>query len=134
MITNYKIAPSDNAALLNSTDQTTDAKLVFVSTTTGTASGTAVKSAITTIALCNTGAGDPDLVDETIDRVIVSVYLVKATKAPGAGNRIVSNLIIPAGDTVFFNDERIILDEDDEIWIGTSDSGLLSVTISSLEV
>jgi len=133
MITNYQITPG-TAVLLDSTDQTTDAKLVFVSTTTGTSSGTAVKSAITTIALCNTGAGDPNLVDETIDRVIVSVYLVKATKNYGVANRIVSNLIIPAGDTVFFNDERIILDEEDEIWIGTSDAGLLSVTISSLEV
>jgi hypothetical protein len=133
MITNYQITPG-TAVLLDSTDQTTDAKLVFVSTTTGTSSGTAVKSAITTIALCNTGAGDPNLVDETIDRVIVSVYLVKATKNYEAANRIVSNLIIPAGDTVFFNDERIILDEEDEIWIGTSDAGLLSVTISSLEV
>lgn len=133
MITNYQINPG-TAALLDSTDQTTDAKLVFVSTTTGILSGTAIKSAITTIALCNTGTGDTDLVDETIDRVIVSVYIVKATKSYGVGNRIVSNLIIPAGETVFFNDERIILDEDDEIWIGTSDAGLLSVTISSLEV
>ena len=133
MITNYQITPG-TAALLDSSDQTTDAKLVFVSTTTGTSSGTAIKSAITTIALCNTGTGDTDLVDETIDRVIVSVYIVKATKSYGVANRIVRNLIIPAGETVFFNDERIILDEDDEIWIGTSDAGLLSVTISSLEV
>lgn len=133
MITNYQNPPG-TISLLNSTDQSTDAKLVFVSTTNGASSGTPIKSAITTIALCNTGTGDPDLTDETIDRVIVSIYIVKATKAYGAGNRIVSNLIIPAGETVFFNDERIILDEEDEIWVGSSDSGLLSVTISSLEV
>lgn len=133
MITNYQITPG-TAALLNSTNQTSDAKLVFVSTNNGAASGTAVKSAITTIALCNTGAGDINLIDETVDRVIVSIYIVKATKSYGVANRIVSNLTIPAGETVFFNDERIILDEDDEIWVGTSDSGLVSVTVSSLEV
>ncbi len=133
MITNYENPPG-TIALLNSSDQNSDAKLVFVSTTNGKSSGTPNKNAITTIALCNTGTGDPDLTDETVDQVIVSIYIVKATKAYGAGNRIVSNLIIPAGETVFFNDERIILDESDEIWVGTSDVDLLAVTISSLPV
>jgi hypothetical protein len=133
MITNYE-NPLGTIALLDSSDQNSDAKLVFVSTDNGKSSGVANKNAITTIALCNTGAPDPDLTDETVNQVIVSIYLVKATKSYGAGNRIVSNLIIPAGETVFFNDERIILDEDDEIWVGSSDPSLLSVTISSLEV
>lgn len=133
MITNYETSPG-TIGLLDSSDQNSDAKLVFVSTTTGKAAGTPNKNAITTIALCNTGTGDPDLTDETVDQVIVSIYIVKATKSYGAGNRIVSNLIIPAGETVFFNDERIILDEEDEIWVGSSDPGLLAVTISSLEV
>ncbi len=133
MITNYE-NPSGTIALLNSSDQNSDAKLVFVSTTNGKSSGTPNKNAITTIALCNTGAGDPDLTDETVDQVIVSIFLVKATKAYGPGNRIVSNLIIPAGETVFFNDERIILDESDEIWVGSSAPSLLAVTVSSLEV
>jgi hypothetical protein len=133
MITNYE-NPADTIALLNSSNQNSDAKLVFVSTTTGKASGTPNKNAITTIALCNTGTGDPDLTDETVDQVIVSIFIVKATKAYGVGNRVVSNLIIPAGETVFFNDERIILDESDEIWVGTSAPSLLAVTISSLPV
>jgi hypothetical protein len=41
---------------------------------------------------------------------------------------------VPAGETVFFNDERIILDSCDEIYVGTSAANLLAVTVSSLPV
>ena len=136
MITNYQIGTT--LSLLDSTDPASDAKAVFYSTTTGLSSGTGQSSAVTTIALCNTAAGDVTLVDETVDQVIVSIYLVKHGKTAVPANRIVSNLIIPAGETVFFNDERLILDgsgaQMDSIWVGCSSSGKLSVTVSTLPV
>ena len=52
---------------------------VFVSSTTGASIGGAVTgqvNAITTIALCNTGA--PTLTDETINSVTVNIYFVKS--------------------------------------------------------
>ena len=108
---------------------------VFTSSTTGAAIGGAVTAqdrAITTMILCNTGA--PNLTDETINTVSVNVYLVKSGASYGTNNLIVSNLIVPAGETVFFSDEKIILDGGDEVWIGTSVGSLLSVTVSTLPV
>jgi len=59
---------------------------------------------------------------------------VRSGKSYTAGNLIVSNLIVPAGETVFFSEERIVLESGDEIWIGTSAASLLSATVSSLAV
>ena len=93
-------------------------------------------SAITTMVLCNTGA--VDIADESSNTVNVNIYLVKNGGTAAAGNTIVSNLIIPAGETVFFSDEKIILDgsgnDADEIWVGTSVTSLITATISSLPV
>jgi hypothetical protein len=93
-------------------------------------------SAITTMVLCNTGA--VDIADESSNTVNVNIYLVKNGETAAAGNTIVSNLIIPAGETVFFSDEKIILDgsgnDADEIWVGTSVTSLITATISSLPV
>jgi hypothetical protein len=82
--------------------------------------------------LCNTGA--PTISDETVNTVSVNIYLVKNTDVPGADNLIVSNLTIPAGETVFFSDEKIILDGGDMIQVGTSAASLVTVTVSSLPV
>lgn len=137
MITNYQ-NPIGTLSLLNSTDPSSDAKAVFYSTDTGLSTGTGQTTAVTTIALCNTAAGDVTLVDETVDQVIVSIYLVKHGFSAVPANRIVSNLIIPAGETVFFNDERLILEGSgatmDSIWVGCSSTGKLSVTVSTLPV
>ena len=93
-------------------------------------------SAITTMVLCNSGA--VDIADESVNTVNVNVYLVKNGNTADASNIIVSNLTVPAGETVFFSDEKIILDGDgndaDEIWIGTSATSLITATISSLPV
>lgn len=122
------------STLVTSTSTTVPVK-VFTSSSTGAALGGAVVAqdrAITTMILCNTGA--PDLTDETINSLNVSVYLVKMGSSYSATNRIVSNLIVPAGETVFFSDEKIILDGGDEVWVGTSTGSLLSVTVSTLPV
>lgn len=127
MITSY-------ATLIPSTTVTVPTK-VFTSSSTGAAIGGAVTgqvNAITTMALCNTGA--PTINDETVNTVVVNIYLVKSGLSYGSNNLIVSNLTIPAGETVFFSEERIVLDAGDEIWIGTSAASLLAVTVSTLPV
>jgi hypothetical protein len=91
---------------------------VFTATDTGLSGGAAQSTAITTIALCNIGI--PTLTDETVEAVTVNIHLVKASAGASARNLIVSNLTIPAGETVFFSDERIILDGSDSVWIGAT--------------
>ena len=133
MIRNYE-NPEGTISLIDSTSVTVPVK-VFTSSTTGGAIGGAVTgrvNAVTTIAMCNTAA--PSASDETTNAVNVNIYIVKSGKSYGNGNLIVSNLTVPAGETVFFSEERIVLDSGDEIWIGTSAAGRLSVTVSALAV
>lgn len=114
---------------------TTVPELVFTSTTTGDPIGGAIvgqENAITTMVLCNTGT--PDLTDESVNTVSASIYLVKSGESYSAANRIVSDLIVPAGESVFFSDEKIILSPGDEIYVGTTSASLLSVTVSSFKV
>lgn len=134
MIRNYN-NPEGTISLLDSTNISSDVKLVYTSTTTGAAIGggvTGQTNAITTIALCNTSA--QNLTDVTDNSVTVNIYVVKSGKTPTAGNLVVSELTVPAGETVFLSEERLVLDSGDEIHVGTSSSGKLAVTISSLPV
>lgn len=143
--------PEGTVALINSA-ALNDPKRVLTSTNTGAPVGGAgvVKqdSAITTMILCNVGTPDPT--DESVNSVSVNIYIVRGapTGGPGAtpdttngSNLIVSNLTIPAGETVFFSDEKIILDggvdgskNPDELWISSSDTDLIAVTVSILQV
>lgn len=133
MIRNYN-NPEGTLKLVDSSSLTSPVKVFTASTTGGPITGgvTGQRSAITTMVFCNTGS--PNLTDESINSVAVNVYLVKNGETPDTYNLIVSNLTIPAGETVFFSDEKIILESGDELWVGTDSSGLLSATISSLEV
>tara|TARA_X000000950_G_C13459642_1_gene475331 strand:+ start:22 stop:390 length:369 start_codon:yes stop_codon:yes gene_type:complete len=113
---------------------TSDTK-VFTASTTGAAIGGAVTAqnrAVTNIILCNTGA--VTITDESINRTSVDVYLVKQGETPVDANKIVSSLTVPAGETVFFSDEKIILDGGDEVWVKAADANLITVTTSSLPV
>jgi hypothetical protein len=130
MIRNYQ-NPEGTVALIDSTSLV-DPKPVFISSINGgpiAGGNTGQRNAITTIAFCNTA--DPDPLDENADAVDVNIY-IGLSALPG--NLIVSKLTIPAGETVFFNDERIILESGDTIWVSTSEPGLLAVTVSSLPV
>lgn len=111
--------------------------LVFTSSTTGAPIGGAVTgqtSAITTIILCNVLA--PTLSDETVNAANVNIYLVSpnAGGVVGTGTLVVSNLTVPAGETVFFSEERIVLDSGDQIWVGSNNANAITVTVSSLPV
>lgn len=133
MIRNYE-TPEGTIALIDSTSVTIPVKVFTSSTTGGPIAGgvTGQTNAVTTIAFCNTAA--PNTSDETINAVNVNIYIVRSGKTATAGNLIVSNLTVPAGETVFFSEERIVLDSGDEIWVGTSAASRLSVTVSSLPV
>ena len=133
MIRNYE-TPEGTISLIDSTSVTIPVKVFTSSTTGGPIAGgiTGQTNAVTTIAFCNTAA--PNISDETTNAVTINIYIVRSGKSFGAGNLIVSNLNVPAGETVFFSEERIVLDSGDEIWVGTSAAGRLSVTVSSLPV
>lgn len=102
-------------------------------------------NAVTTIALCNTGT--PDLTDETVNSIDVNIYLVAPNgtyadnRTVNAGSLIVSKLTVPAGETVFLSEERIVLSDTDYVAVGYSPStgaatvsNLLTVTVSTLSV
>jgi hypothetical protein len=140
MITSYIKYPDpapSTAGTLSLIDSTSVIvpSLVFTSTQDGRPVGRGGQPqdcAITTIALCNTGA--VTLTDETANTVSVNIYLVKSGQSYEPANLIVSNLIVPAGETVFLSEERIVLSGGDELWVGTSASNLLAVTVSTLPV
>lgn len=105
-------------------------------------------TAITTMILCNTLS---PTATEFENSIIVNVYLVTSrsgldNSTVGSGSLIVSGLYVPAGETVIFSDERIILDNNDAIYVGYSMStehlalpaspvgNALTVSISTLPV
>jgi len=108
---------------------------IFTASTTGESVAGQVlaqMSAITTIIFCN--INDSNINDETDESALINIHLVKSGEVFSDSNKIVSKLLIPAGETVFFNDERIILDGGDEIWVGSNNPNSVSVTVSSLPV
>lgn len=114
--------------------------LVFTSTTTGAPVGglvTPQDNAITNIIICNTAA--PNITDETINSCTLTLNLVAAGAVSSDTNTIVKNLTIPAGETVFFSEERIVLRGaagygTDSIRATASVADRLSITVSALPV
>ena len=102
-------------------------------------------NAVTCIAICNTGT--ISLTDETSQSVDVNVYIVSPSgggdniNTTGSNSLIVKQLTVPAGETVFFNDEKFVLANGDMIKVGYQMSAaaspvanLLNVTVSTLPV
>jgi hypothetical protein len=79
--------------------------------------------AITTIIICNTGVADRTL----------TLYAVAGGGTASASNMIVNALIVPAGDTVSFDQEKMVLGTTDELKAICSASGL-TATVSTLPV
>lgn len=105
-------------------------------TTTGdtavyTSSGT---NAIVTLIICNTGNPDPAGVDETINACNVTVNFVKLGDVSNVTNTVVKSLSVPAGETIFFSDEKVVLDNGDQVRATASVGNLLSITVSTLPV
>jgi hypothetical protein len=87
------------------------------------ASGTGNR-AITTIIVCNTTNTDKNL----------TLYAVPTPGTTGsASNMIVNALTVPAGDTVSFDQEKLVLGTADEVRAMCSAAGL-TATVSTLAV
>ena len=111
-------------------------------TTVYTSSG---NNAVTCIAVCNTGT--ISLTDETSESVDINIYIVSPSgggdnvNTTGSNSLIVKQLTVPAGETIFFNDEKFVLANNDSIRVGYQMSNaaspvanLLNVTVSTLPV
>lgn len=89
-------------------------------------------NAVLTVFVCNTGT--PDNTDESVNLAYVNINLVPSGGASSVANTIVTNLAVPAGETIMFSDEKIVLEDGDMIKATASVANLLSVTVSSLLV
>jgi hypothetical protein len=100
----------------------------ILASNTTLASGTAVERAITTIIVCNTGVAD---------RTLTIFALGKdGTGTPttaDASSMIVNALTVPAGDTVSFDQEKVVLGATDTLVAIASGTGL-TATVSVLVV
>jgi len=130
------------STLVNSSSLGTPVR-VFVSSTTGAAIGSISAgpppvpagqvNAITSMILCNNFT-PISLTNEDTGTCSVNVYLVKFGGSASTSNIIISSLIIPAGETVFLSEERVVLDAGDEIWISATAANRITFTVSTLPV
>ncbi len=119
--------------MINSTRLTTTiATPVFYSTDDGTLGGDPQQSAITTLVICNTAAGDP--IDESVGSATVTINLVPSGGGASDSNCIIKNLVVPAEETVFLSEERIVLGPGDFISADTDVANRITITVSSLKV
>lgn len=89
-------------------------------------------NAVTTIIACNTGA--INLTDETVNASSLTLYFVPNGGVIGDTTTVVKNLNIPAGETVFFSDEKVILSNGDAVVAEASSANLITITVSTLTV
>ena len=87
------------------------------------ASGSGAR-AITTVIVCNTGA---------TDRTVTLYAVPNPGTTASTGNMIVNALTVPAGDTVSFDQEKMVLTDNDAIFAYASGTGL-TATVSTLPV
>ena len=89
---------------------------------------------ISTTIFCNTETPDPYHPDNNI--IYLDLWLVKNGDTLGTKHKIVNALPIPAGETVFFDTERIVLQLGDrlvgEVVSGGSD--MLACTVSVVDI
>jgi hypothetical protein len=94
--------------------------ILATNTTIYTSTG---NNAITTVIICNTGSNDRTL----------TLHAVPSGSSASSTNMIVNALIVPAGDTVSFDQEKMVLSNGDSLIAVGSNTGLSS-TVSTLPV
>lgn len=109
-------------AIVNTTIGSTD-------TTIYTSSG---NNAITTIIVCNTSAFNPS--SPTANTSLLYMYAVPNGGTAGLANIIVNGLPVPAGETVSFDQEKMVLANGDFIVAKTDSASNLVATVSTLAV
>ena len=93
--------------------------------------GSDLEYAVTCMIFCNyTGSA----VAPTPEDVVLTLYLVPNGGSVGSSTMVVNQLTIPAGETVTFDSEKVILGTGDRIRAVASASNRLSVTVSSMRV
>jgi hypothetical protein len=94
--------------------------ILATNTTIYTSSG---NNAITTVIICNTGSSDRTL----------TLHAVPSGGSAGTVNMIVNALVVPAGDTVSFDQEKMVLSNGDSL-VAVGSNTNLSATVSTLPV
>ena len=89
-------------------------------------------NAITTIIVCNTATYNPS--SPATGLTYLSVWAVKNLASRGDINLIVNALPVPAGETVSFDQEKIVLENGDSIVAYCPSPANLAMTISTLPV
>lgn len=90
--------------------------------------------AITTVIVCNWVAFNPSA--PTDNEATVTLYAIPAADVGGgalAKHMIVNQLPVPAGETVTFDSEKIVLSDGDALFAVASNSNL-TATVSTLAV
>ncbi len=89
-------------------------------------------TAVTCIWICNTASYDPN--NPTAGLTTLKVYFVKDGDTIGPANIVVNDLPVPAGETVTFDAERMVLDQDDRVVLSSAAPFNLVATISTIDV
>ena len=103
--------------------------VLATNTTIFTASGDKM---IATMIFCNTAFPNPLQDDSNV--TYLDIFLVKNGASASNTNKIVNALMIPAGETVFFDTERIVLENGDKVIAVTTSPAVVSCTISTVDI
>ena len=88
---------------------------------------------LSTMIFCNTIPADP--YNEDNNMAYLDLHLVKSGNTLSTTNMIVNSLAIPAGETVFFDTERIVLEIGDAVMASLASSGVpVACTISVVDI
>lgn len=98
-------------------------------TTLYTSSG---NTAVTCIWVCNTATYDPN--NPSTGLTYLDLHFVKQGQGITNQNLIVNQLPVPAGETVTFDTEKIILDNGDRIIASSAAPANLVATVSTISV
>jgi len=89
-------------------------------------------NAITTVMICNKAIFDPN--DQTAGLAYLTLHLVASGDGITDTNMIVNRLPVPAGETVTFDTEKLVLANGDRLVAGALSPYNLVATVSTLEV
>ena len=104
----------------------------FITDTAASVYTSSGNNAITTIIVCNTATYDP--MSPATGLTYLSLWAVQDGDAAGDINQIVNALPVPAGETVSFDQEKMVLGDGDSIFAFCPSPTNLSITISTLPV
>lgn len=87
---------------------------------------------IATMIFCNILSANPS--NDTANSTTLTLYLVPSGSTLSSTNMIVNSLYIPATETVFFDTERIVLQNGDSIVAVAANSSSVTCTISTVAI